>query len=178
MKNSTSKNIAQNRAYVQQLSLSGFLVALMLVLGYVESRIPLVPAMPGIKLGLSNAVLLYAVYLLPMPIACGLMLVKVLLSALLFGNPFALAFSLAGGAMSLCAMLLAHKVGKFGVVGVSVLGAISHNAGQMIIALWLVGNSGILYYGAVLLLTGIGTGVLTGVVAGMVMKATYKKKLG
>ena len=147
----------------------------MLVLGYLESMIPLAPAIPGIKLGLSNAVLLYAVYLLPVPIALSLMLVKVFLSALLFANPLALAFSLAGGIFSIAGMLLGHRFGKFGVVGISVLGAVLHNAGQLAVALRLVGNANILYYGALLTLAGIGTGILTGIVAGLVIKAVGKK---
>ncbi len=174
MHNKPRGTISQNRRYVQQISLCGLLTALMLVLGFLESRIPLVPAMPGIKLGLSNAVLLYGVYLLPPPVTAGLMVVKVLLGALLFGNPFALAFSLAGGVLSVAGMLLARRFGKFGVVGVSVVGALLHNVGQILVALGLVHNLQILYYFAVLMLTGIGTGVLTGVVAGVVMRAVKR----
>ena len=176
MKNKPKTTISHNRAYVQRISLCGMLTALMLVLGYLESRIPLVPAMPGIKLGLSNAVLLYAVCLLPAPVTFLLMIIKVLLSALLFGNPYALAFSLAGGLFSCLGMLPAQRFGKFGLVGVSVIGGVLHNAGQMLVALWLVGNMNILYYGAVLLLTGVGTGILTGVTAGVVIKTVKPKK--
>jgi len=162
---------AQSRLYAQRIALCGLLTTLMLVLGYVESQIPLMPAIPGVKLGLSNAVLLYAVYLLSPSLTVGLMLVKVLLSAVLFGNPFALAFSLAGGALSVAGMLLLKRFASLGVVGISVAGAVLHNAGQMLIALALVGNANLLYYAAVLTLVGIGTGILTGVVAGLVMKA-------
>lgn len=166
-----SRNARDSRAYAQRIALCGLLTALMLVLGYVESQIPLMPSIPGIKLGLSNAVLLYGVYLLPPFLTAGLMLVKVLLSAMLFGNPFALAFSLAGGVASVAGMLLMRRFTTFGVVAVSVVGAVLHNAGQMGVALALVGNVNILYYAAVLTLVGIGTGILTGVVAGLVMKA-------
>ena len=175
MKKTPLNTIARNRKYVQQISLCGLLTALMLVLGYLESRIPLVPAMPGIKLGLSNAVLLYAVYWLPASIGVALMLVKVLLSALLFGSPMALAFSLAGGALSLAGMMAARRWGPFGVVGISVLGAVLHNAGQLAVAVRLVGNVNLLYYGIVLMLAGIATGIVTGIVAGLVMKATGGK---
>lgn len=166
-----SRNVRDSRAYAQRIALCGLLTALMLVLGYVESQIPLMPSIPGIKLGLSNAVLLYGVYLLPPFLTAGLMLVKVLLSAMLFGNPFALAFSLAGGVASVAGMLLMRRFTTFGVVAISVVGAVLHNAGQMLVALALVGNVNILYYAAVLTLVGIGTGILTGVVAGLVMKA-------
>ncbi len=174
MKNSKGGSLAQNRQYVQNISLCGLLTALMLVLGYLESRIPIVPAMPGIKLGLSNAVLLYGVYLLPTPLTLGLMVVKVVLSALLFGNPLALAFSFAGGLLSVVGMLLAHKIGKFGVVGVSVIGAVLHNVGQIGVAVWTTGTSSILYYFAVLMLSAIATGIVTGMVAGLVMKAVKR----
>ena len=166
-----SRNAGESRAYAQRIALCGLLTSLMLVLGYVESQIPLMPSMPGIKLGLSNAVLLYGVYLLPPALTGGLMVVKVVLSALLFGNPLALAFSLAGGALSVAGMLLMRRFTSFGVVAVSVVGAVLHNAGQMAMALALVGNVNILYYAAVLTLVGIGTGILTGIVAGLVMKA-------
>lgn len=161
----------QNKAYVQRMALCGLLTALMLVLGYLESRIPLLPGLPGVKLGLSNAVLLYAVYLLPSPLAFALMLVKVGLSTLLFGNLFALAFSLAGGILSLAGMLLCHRWLKLGVMGTSVAGAFLHNGGQLLVALTLVGNVSILYYGAVLTLAALGTGALTGLVAGLVLRA-------
>ena len=171
MKTKPVSAAARSRTYARQVSLCGLLTALMLVLGYLESMIPLAPSIPGIKLGLSNAVLLYAVYWLPVPVTFSLMLSKILLSALLFPNPMALAFSLAGGVASTTGMLLGQRFGKFGIVGVSVLGAVLHNAGQMIVAVHLVGNTSILYYGAILTLTGILTGVLTGIVAGLVMKA-------
>lgn len=161
----------ESRTYAQRIALCGLLTTLMLVLGYLESQIVLVPTLPGVKLGLSNAVLLYAVYLLPPSLTAGLMLVKVLLSALLFGSPFTLAYSLAGGALSVAAMLLMHRFTSFGVVAVSVVGALLHNVGQVLVSLLMVGNINILYYLAVLMLVGIGMGVLTGVVAGLVMKA-------
>ena len=167
-----------NTAYVKHIALCGLLTALMLMLGYVESRIPLIYGIPGIKLGLSNTVLLYAVYLLPFPFTPGLMLVKVLLSALLFGSPFAIVFSLAGGVFSVCGMLLACRVVKFSIIGVSVTGAFFHNVGQMLVALWLVRNVHILYYLAVLTLAAVGTGLLTGTVAGVVMKAIGTKQGG
>lgn len=166
-----------NHAYVQRIALCGLLTALMLVLGYVESRIPVIPGIPGIKLGLSNAVLLYAVYFLPPSLTVGLMLVKVVLSGLLSGALFpTMAFSLAGGILSVCGMLLAQRFGKFGVVGVSVIGAFLHNVGQVLVALWLVQNMNILYYMAILTLAAIGTGILTGTVAGLVMRALRKQE--
>ena len=153
-----------------RVALCGLLTALMLVLGYVESQIPLVPAIPGIKPGLSNAVLLYGVWLLPPALTAGLMLVKVLLSALLFGNPFSLAFSLAGGALSLLGMQMMRRFTGFGVISCGVTGALLHNAGQLLVAIALVGSANLLYYAPVLALAGIGAGLLTGFAAGVVIR--------
>ena len=117
----------------RRVALCGLLTALMLVLGYVESLVPLNIGVPGIKLGLANSVLLYAVWLLPAPIAAVLMLCKVLLSALLF-NASGLWFSLAGGVLSLAGMLLLKRLG-FALIAASVVGAVLHNVGQVLVAL-------------------------------------------
>ncbi len=165
------KRRAQSRNTAQRMALCGLLTTLMLILGYVESQLPILPGTPGIKLGLSNAVLLYGVYLLPASYTAGLMVVKVLLSAMLFGNPAAMAYSFAGGALSVAGMLLMHRFSGFGVVAVSVVGAILHNVGQVLVFYLVLQNVNIFYYLVMLTLVGIGTGVLTGIVAGLVMKA-------
>lgn len=106
------------------------LTALALVLGYVEYLIPVAPAIPGIKLGLGNTVLLYAVYMGSPLEATMLMLAKVFLSSLLFGGGFsAMIYSLAGGVLSLIAMLTLCRVPKVGVLAVSAAGAVCHNLG-------------------------------------------------
>lgn len=171
IKNKTPK---ENHIYVQSVALCGLLTAVMMVLGYVESRIPVLVGVPGIKLGLANSVLVYAVYLLSPRVTVGLMLVKVVLSALLFASPLAMAFSLTGGVLSTAGMLLAKRMKGFGMVGVSVIGALLHNAGQVLVAVWLVGNVNLLYYLAILALTAVVTGMVTGLCAGLVMKALGK----
>ena len=82
----------------------GLLIGLALVLGYVESVLPIAPGLPGVKLGLGNTVLLFGLYMLGEKQTVWLMLGKVLLSGLLFGTPSAYLYSLAGGICSLCAM--------------------------------------------------------------------------
>lgn len=160
--------MGNNASSARRVALCGLLTALMLVLGYLESRIPVLPGVPGVKLGLSNAVLLYAAYMLPVPVTYGLMVVKVLLSGLLFGNPAAMAFSFAGGLLSVSGMLLCKRC--FGVLAVSVISAVLHNVGQVLVAMFLLGTTDLIYYLAVLTLIAIGTGLLTGTVAGLVMK--------
>ena len=82
-----------NREQTQRIALSGLLVALMLVLGYVESLIPVAAGIPGIKLGLSNGVLIFAIYMLGIPTAFVLMLLKVVLSGLMFGGVSAMMYA-------------------------------------------------------------------------------------
>ena len=77
-------------------------IALMLVLGFVESLMPVAAGVPGIKLGLSNGVLIFAVYMLNLPTAFVLMVLKVVLSGLLFGGVNAMMYAFAGGWCAWC----------------------------------------------------------------------------
>jgi len=142
----------------------GLLTAVAIVLGYFEYLLP-VTGIPGVKLGLANTVLLYALYLLDVPSAILLMFLKVGLSGLLFGGPAAMIYSFAGGMLSLAVMIPARKIKGLSIVGVSVLGAVSHNAAQMFVACFIVGTRAILAYLPVLLVAAVITGTLTGVVA-------------
>jgi heptaprenyl diphosphate synthase len=115
-------------------------------------------------------VLLFALYMLGTRDAIALMLAKVVLSGLLFGGPSAMAFSLAGGVLSLLGMMLAKRMKGIGLLAVSVIGAVLHNVGQVLVAMAILQTTGLLYYLAVLTLVAVGTGALTGVVAGMVSR--------
>ena len=88
----------------RRIALIGLLVALALVLSYLESLVPLSFAIPGIKLGLANTVLLYGVYLMDWRSCVLLMLAKVFLSGFLFGSMSAILYSLSGGVLSLAVM--------------------------------------------------------------------------
>lgn len=153
----------------------GLLTAMALVLGYVERLIPIAAGIPGIKLGLANTVLLYAVYMMDKKSAALLMLLKVLLSGFLFAGLSGMLYSLAGGALSLAAMLLLHRAKGVGVVGVSVAGGVCHNIGQIAVACFVVQPAAALSYLPILLLSGVVTGILTGLVARLVMKALGKQ---
>ncbi len=152
----------------------GLLTAVALVLGYVEHLLP-ITGIPGVKLGLANTVLLYALYLMDIPSAILLMLLKVGLSGLLFGGPAAMLYSFAGGAISLIVMIFARKAKGLSVIGVSVLGALSHNAAQMAVACFVVETRAILAYLPVLLAAAAVTGTLTGLVARYTFHGLYPK---
>ena len=154
----------------KQLVLCGLLTALMLVLGYVESLIPIPSAVPGIKLGLANSVLLYAVYMLSLPTAWLLMVLKVLLSALLFGGVNTMLFSFAGGVVSMAGMCLLKKGMGVNPVVVSAVGGMLHNVGQVLMAMLMLHTAGLLGYMALLMAVGLVTGIVTGIAAQMTMK--------
>lgn len=156
----------------------GLLVSVTLILGYVESLLPPLPGIVGAKLGLSNVVLLFSLYTLGTGASFVLMALKVLLSGLLFGGVSAMAYAFAGGACSMLAMVLIKRVKGVSVMGVSMLGAVFHNAGQVALAMWILQTDKLLYYLAVLIVIGLVTGILTGTVAALVMKHLAPAKGG
>lgn len=152
----------------RKLTRLALLAAAALALGYVESLLPpLVAGVPGIKLGLANTVLLYALYLLDGKSAWMLMAAKVLLSALVYAGFGAALYSLGGGVLSLCTMLLVKKLGgaDVSVLGVSVAGAACHNIGQLLVFGALAGFRPAAAYLPWLLAAAVVTGLLTGVAA-------------
>ncbi len=155
------------------------LTAVAVVLGYIESLLMAVTMLglpPGVKLGLANTVLLYAVYLLDGKSAFVLMVLKVGLSGLMYGGVSAMLFSFGGGLLSLVMMLLTKNLsrGKVSIIGVSVMGAVFHNVGQAIVAAFLVNTAAIVGYVPFLLVSAVITGVLTGVAAKFAIHALEK----
>ena len=155
----------------KQLALCSVLLTLMLVLGWVESLFPPLMGVPGIKLGLSNGVLIFAVYMLSLPTAWVLMLLKVVLSSLFLGGVAALPYALAG-------MCLLSRMKWMHPVTVSIVGGVMHNVGQIVMAMIILHTSQLAYYMAVLMLSGILFGALTGVSATLVMKHMKHIKWG
>lgn len=143
----------------------GLLTAMMLVLGLVERQFVLVPGVPGIRLGLSNTVLLYALVLIDARGAWLLMALKVLLGGFLYAGVTGMLYSLAGGVLSMGAMALGLRIRGVGLPGVSVLGAVAHMAGQLLVSRWLLGSWAALVQAPLLLVAAVVTGVLTGVIA-------------
>ena len=159
-----------NRERTRRVALCGLLIAMMLVLGFVESKIPINAGIPGIKLGLSNGVLIFAVYMLDLPTAWMLMALKVTLSGLLFGGFNTIMYALAGGVLSMICMSLLSRVKGMHPVTVSMAGGVAHNVGQVALAMIILQTPQLLYYMAVLMLVGLACGALTGIVASSVMK--------
>ncbi|MGX8705242.1 MAG: Gx transporter family protein, partial [bacterium] len=116
------------KSNAQRVGRFGLLAALSLVLGYFDRAIPITMilsgAVPGIKLGLANTVLLYGVYMLDWRACVALMLTKVLLSGFLFGSMSAILYSLSGGILSLLVMLLIRKKPAAGALSIAALAAL------------------------------------------------------
>lgn len=175
----------------------GLMLALALILSYVESLIPLSFGIPGIKLGLPNLIVLLLLYEKPetgrasvgygdtagtagMEEKTGVNPVKILtngereallvnglrivLSGFLFSNLYAILYAFAGAVFSFTVMVLGRRTKRFSMVGVSVLGGVFHNMGQLLVAMAVVETFAVSYYAPFLIVAGTVTGALLGIV--------------
>lgn len=152
----------------KKVALMAMCVALAMILSYVESLIPS-PGIPGVKLGLANLVVIFALYKLGWGEAAGISLLRVFLVSLLFGHAASLMYSAAGAVLSLLGMILLKKSGRLSCVAVSVIGGVLHNVGQILMA-WLLMGPNVVYYLPVLILSGTAAGVAVGVVSALLIK--------
>ena len=150
------------------VAISAMLIAVMLIIGYLENLVP--TGVPGIKLGLSNSVLILAIYWFGIPIAFCLMIVKVVLSGLLFSGVSAMMYAFAGGVCSMIVMSVLYKMRNFSPVTIAMAGAVFHNVGQVGLAMIILETDKLLYYMAVLMLVGLATGFVTGNIARELLK--------
>ena len=112
----------------------GLFAAVAIIFGYVESLLPVFAGIPGIKLGLANLVTVFILYTYSFREAAAISLIRILVIGFMFGNLFSILFSLAGAALSLACMTLAKKSLGLSVTGVSILGGVTHNLGQIVVA--------------------------------------------
>lgn len=143
----------------KKLAFAGLFTAAAVLFGYVEFLIPLDFIAPGVKLGLANGVALYLICLQHPKWALAVNVTRILVSTLLFSNPFMLVYALTAGLCSTAVMAFAARFQKFGVAGISLFGAVTHNIVQWLLALLMLG-SGVCVYLPFLLLAALVTGVL------------------
>ncbi len=170
---------SSSRMTTRTITRMALLTAVAVVLGYMERllmTLSMLTLPPGVKLGLANTVLLYAIYLLDRKSSFLLMILKVGLSGLMYGGVSAMMYSFGGGLLSLVMMLLVKDLSreKVSIIGVSVVGAIFHNVGQAAVAAMMVNTAAIMGYVPFLLIAAIITGILTGVAAKFVIRALGK----
>ena len=161
----------------RRVALIGVMLVLALAASYAERVAPSpIPAVPGIKLGLANAVILIVLYLTNVRTALLLNVMRVVLSGLLFSGVWGAAYGLSGALLSFAVMATLQGTRRFGVVGVSIAGGVAHNVGQLLLAAWLVKTPGLAAYLPMLILSGMVAGTLVGVVAGTCVRRLWSMR--
>ena len=164
------------RKKTQHLAQLGLLTSLALIAGYIELLIPIPVGIPGVKPGLANLMIVWALYAMGPLEALAVNGMRILLSGFLFGNLSMILYSLAGAFSSFVCMYLAKKSSRFSMIGVSIIGGVTHNAGQLLTAMMVLETKSLIYYGPVLLVAGLITGFLIGVLTEEVHKRVRLKK--
>ncbi|MFA5407486.1 MAG: Gx transporter family protein [Bacilli bacterium] len=160
---------------ITQLSM---LLSLSVVLSLFESMIPILGnIIPGAKLGLANVVILFAIYVYGLKDALTLSLLRVLLVGILRTGLFNIVFffSLGGALLSAIAMYIVSRYTKLSVVGISIVGAIFHSIGQILVAIIGLNTINIVFYLPYLLILSIPTGIIIGMITRQVL--TFYKKI-
>lgn len=155
----------------RKIAMYGLLLALAFIFSYIES---LIPTPPGIKLGIANMVVLVALYQLGTRDAFIISIIRILLVGLTFGNFYSMVYGLAGGLLSFLVMVLLKNSKRFGTLGVSVAGGVTHNLGQIVVAILVIERHEIIYYYPLLFISGIVAGVMVGILTALVLKRMRK----
>lgn len=158
----------------KKVAFGGLFLALALVASYIEVLIPIQIGIPGVKIGLANGVIMVLLYVVNIKETYAISITRILLAGFMFGNLMMILYSLAGGLLSLTVMVLLKKIGGFSPIGVSVAGGISHNIGQLIVAMLVLETGRLIYYFPVLLLAGTAAGIFVGIIAGEIIKRVGK----
>lgn len=161
----------------KQLTTMAMLTAIALAIHVAEAQIPAPVPIPGVKLGLANIVTVYAVFTIGPGPALMILVARILLGSLFAGQAMSLLYSLAGGLLCFAVMLLLKKILTRKQIWVaSVIGAIFHNIGQILVAIVVTGTPAIVSYLPVLLLSGIAAGLFTGFAAQTFIHRMDKKE--
>ena len=163
---------------IRKIAIVGILTTVALVLSYVEAILPPIwAAVPGIKIGLPNIIIIFILYKTGLKDALMVSAVRLFLVALLFGNAMTLLYSAAGALLSIALMTVCKKINLFSMVGVSIVGGVAHNLGQILVAMAIFETSQIGYYMIVLAVTGTLAGVFVGIAASIILKRFEKIKM-
>lgn len=157
---------------LKKITRLSMLISLSVVISIIESYIPIFNnIIPGLRLGLSNVIILYVLYKYSFKESLYVSIVRVLLVGLLRTGLFSITFffSLSGATLSIISMYIVKKIKKLSIIGVSIIGAITHSIGQIIIAILILKNNNIVYYLPYLLIFSIPTGIITGIIAKKVL---------
>lgn len=166
--------INMKKNMTSKISRYGLLIALAFLFSYIESLFPIHLGIPGVKLGLANLVIFVALYSEGWKGALAISIIRIFLVGFTYTNTFSMIYSLAGGTLSFLFMLLCKKTGKFSRITVSMLGGVSHNIGQIMIASIVLQNVNLFYYFPVLMIAGIVTGALIGILGETILSKVIR----
>lgn len=170
--------VLKSREYVKNIALYGMLVALAMIFSYIEAMIPFHFGIQGVKLGLANLVIIICLYLLGIKAAFSVSMIRIVLIAFTFANLSTMMFSLAGGGFSLLCMIGAKKSRRLSMTAVSIIGGITHNIAQLVLAVFIVDTAGVLSYLPVLLIAGTISGFFIGMLAAAAIEKLSGAALG
>lgn len=159
---------------VRRVSYMGLFISLAMILSYVESLIPPLVAVQGVKIGLPNLVIMFMLYRVGVKETVTVSLLRVFLVSLLFSSIMSMAYGFAGAALSLTGMILLKKTNAFSCIAVSVVGGVLHNVGQIVVACLVTETAELILYLPVLLISGVIAGIAIGVAAGLLIKRLEK----
>lgn len=157
-----------NNTMTKRISTCGMLAALAIIMSYVEMLIPIDFAVPGIKLGLANVVVLFMIEKGMNREAFCINLIRICVTGFMFGNFNSIVFSLAGGLASFAIMYFLNKT-KLNICIISVNGAVAHVIAQLFIGLLWYPVKALIYYSLFLVVAAIITGFLLGIVVNNVL---------
>ena len=154
----------------KKLTTLAMMATFALILSYVESRIPALVAIPGVKVGLANIVVIFVLYKLGIKEAIVISGIRVFIVAMLFGSPVSMIYSLAGAVLSLAVMFVLKKLTPLTEVVVSVCGGVMHNVAQIAVASVILDTNVVIYYLPFLILSGTIAGIGVGVAGALLIK--------
>lgn len=168
-----------NMGKTKKIVVLALLTAQAIVLSIVENWIPLPVALPGIKLGLANIIVLTTIVLFGLKDALVIVFIRTILSSFFTGGFTVFMFSISGGILSILVMnFLYKKMFKvFSIMGISIAGAVMHNLGQLLMASIVMKDFSVMTYLPLLLLSGIIMGSFTGLCTNYLIKALRKARL-
>ena len=159
---------------MKRVAICGVMIALCLMFSYIEVLIPIMPSVPGIKLGLSNGLVLIILYIYGFREAFLVQVSRILLCAVLFGNPIAFFYSISAGVISLMCMVFFKRINAFPIIFNGMAGGMIHNAVQVVVAYLFIGSGYIYSLLPILIIAGAVCGLLTGFLSSRIV-AFYNK---
>lgn len=162
---------------VKKIAIIAIFITLALVISYVDSLIPLAIMVPGIKIGLANIVIILSLYMIGEKETILISTIRVILSSLLFGTMLTFAYSMTGAILSFIIMVILKKKTTLATMTISIIGAVSHNIGQIIMAVIIMSTKEIIYYLPILMITGVISGTIIGILSSLLIQFTKKNQI-